>query len=76
MDTSRSCPKCQNKMAVGFVNMKSPGRIVARTFEVIGTWIEGAPERGLFGVDLRGKKSIEVATYRCAGCGYLESYAP
>ena len=73
---TRSCPKCNDKMVQGFVNMRSPGKIVQRTFEVVSMWIEGAPEKGLFGVKLKGRKTVEVETYRCSKCGYLESYAP
>jgi len=40
-------------------------------------WIEGAPEKGWFGaVKLRRRKRMEVQTYRCGRCGFLESYAP
>jgi hypothetical protein len=28
-----------------------------------------------FGTRTRGKKQVQVATYRCKACGYLESYA-
>ena len=41
-----------------------------------GKWIEGAPEFSMWtGLKLRGRQQIEVATYRCRNCGYLESYA-
>jgi hypothetical protein len=39
--------------------------------------VEGAPERGWFRLlKLRGKRQLEVQTWRCTRCGYLESYAP
>ena len=37
---------------------------------------QGAPEYSFwFGLKLRGKKRLDVSTYRCGRCGYLESYA-
>jgi len=39
-------------------------------------WVEGAPEKSAWtGTKTRGKKVVQIATYRCAACGYLESYA-
>ncbi len=38
--------------------------------------VEGAPEKSIWvGVKLRGKTPIEIATWRCGSCGFLESYA-
>lgn len=39
-------------------------------------WIEGAPEKSWMGLRLRGKRRLEVQTWRCQRCAYLESYAP
>ena len=39
-------------------------------------WYEGEAKRSVwFGVQTLGKIHREVRTYRCTGCGYLESYA-
>jgi len=39
-------------------------------------WAQGAPEYSFwFGLKLRGKNRLDVSTYRCGRCGYLESYA-
>ena len=39
-------------------------------------WAEGAPVRSLWtGTKLRGKRRIDIATFRCARCGFLENYA-
>ena len=39
-------------------------------------WVEGAPEPSFWtGLKLRGHERRPVTTYRCTGCGYLESYA-
>ena len=57
-------------MAEGFVLDRSDnGRAVS-------TWVEGAPQKSRWtGVKLKGKMAIEIATWRCASCGLLESYA-
>ena len=37
---------------------------------------EGPPEKSFWtGTKTRGKKQVQVLTYRCSSCGYLESYA-
>lgn len=39
-------------------------------------WASGEPERSFWsGLKLKGKDVLPVTTYRCIGCGYLESYA-
>jgi hypothetical protein len=39
-------------------------------------WVEGAPEPSFWtGLKLKGHERLPVTTYRCTGCGYLESYA-
>ncbi len=40
------------------------------------TWLEGKPVRGWFGLRYDRKAPVEIATWRCVKCGYLESYAP
>ena len=43
---------------------------------VQSSWVEGAPERSFWeGLKLKGHEKLAVTTYRCTGCGYLESYA-
>ena len=70
MARTRTCPKCQAPMTEGFVIDKSEsGRAVS-------SWLEGAPHKSMWvGVKLDGKKPIEIATWRCGSCGFLESYA-
>jgi hypothetical protein len=42
----------------------------------VGAWVEGAPVKSIWtGISLKGRTPIEIATWRCSGCGYLESYA-
>ncbi|MDQ3817209.1 MAG: hypothetical protein M3362_05905 [Acidobacteriota bacterium] len=39
-------------------------------------WVEGSPEKSWWrGTKTTDKRQVEILTYRCAGCGYLESYA-
>ena len=38
-------------------------------------WVEGAPEKRWYGIKLRGKRQLTIESWRCARCGYLESYA-
>jgi hypothetical protein len=38
--------------------------------------VEGQPEESIWtGTKTRGKHQVRITTYRCTGCGYLESYA-
>jgi hypothetical protein len=58
-------------MSVGFIldNADSGARKVS-------SWVEGAPIKGWLGVKLGGRKPIDIQTWRCSRCGFLESYAP
>ena len=39
-------------------------------------WVAGVPEKSIWvGLKLRKRHQLEVSTYRCRRCGYLESYA-
>jgi hypothetical protein len=67
---SMECPKCHGSMEEGFIKDEDYGN--AR----IPKWVEGAPERSwLMGTKTHGKTQLEIASYRCSQCGYLESYA-
>jgi hypothetical protein len=70
MARTKTCPKWQASMGEGFViDRTDNGRAVS-------SWIEGAPEKSRWtGVKLKGKTTIEIATWRCASCGFRESYA-
>ena len=64
------CPRCRQRMVEGFVRDQDSGSSYA------SKWVEGAPEKSFWtGTKTAGKKQVPVATYRCTGCGYLESYA-
>jgi len=65
-----SCPKCHGAMEEGFVADQTYGRMF------VSTWVEGVPEKSFWsGIKTQGKEQVQIRTYRCAGCGYLESYA-
>jgi predicted nucleic-acid-binding Zn-ribbon protein len=40
-----------------------------------GSWVEGVLEISVAGVRLSRKRAIQVKTFRCIECGYLENYA-
>ena len=70
MARSRTCPKCQGSMSEGFLLDQTYGS------RGVSSWVEGAPEKSIWvGVKLHGRKPIEIATWRCGSCGFLESYA-
>lgn len=63
------CPKCTTPMESGFILDTGYGHSSATT------WVEG--ELGLrpWTTQIEGRDRYSVNTYRCPGCGYLESYA-
>lgn len=66
-----NCPKCNAEMEEGFTMDR--GHYDSPSVE---TWVEGVPERSFWsGIKTEGKEQFAVTTYRCEGCGYLESYA-
>lgn len=69
--STKTCPKCQGSMETGVMLDKGHGDSLNTT-----EWLEGEPERSFWsGVKTKGKERLPVRTYRCARCGYLESYA-
>jgi hypothetical protein len=67
---SNNCPKCQGSMSIGFSSVTTDG------WPKIVDWAEGAPVRSIWGNLKLGKRAKhEVETWRCARCGFLESYA-
>jgi predicted nucleic-acid-binding Zn-ribbon protein len=64
------CPKCQGNMVQGFVVD------FAAAQAVVSSWVEGPPEKSVwYGTKVPQAKCIPIGTFRCAACGYLESYA-
>ena len=68
--TVGECPKCRGKMDEGFIMDEGYGHVKP------SKWVEGAPEESFWvGTKTRGKKQVQVTTFCCTKCGYLESYA-
>ena len=56
-----------------------PGYLIDAGYgtKTVPTWVAGLPQKSIWtGLKLSGRDQIDVATYRCRPCGYLESYAP
>jgi len=66
-----TCPKCSGRMEDGFTLDHTHGE------KLQAAWVEGPPKHS-FWTGLRAPRAIQhpITTYRCTGCGYLESYAP
>lgn len=68
--TSR-CPKCDGVMEQGFIlDLMQGGQVASR-------WAAGVPQKS-FWTGLKGvieDTVIPVGTFRCASCGFLESFA-
>jgi hypothetical protein len=70
MARSKTCPKCQASMVEGFIIDKGEAS------RAVSSWLEGAPDKSIWvGVKLGGQTPIEIVTWRCGSCGFLESYA-
>jgi hypothetical protein len=66
-----SCPKCNRAMERGYVADTGYGQILQTS------WTAGIPVPRKFvgGVKWRAQDARPIVTYRCTGCGFLESYA-
>ncbi len=68
---SMVCPKCGGEMEEGF----RPNH-VARYCSLPEQWMPGAPEPSFwFVTKIDSSRLRKIATFRCKGCGFLESYA-
>ena len=71
MAQSKQCPKCGSGMSDGYIVDKTHGGAA------VATWVEGEPRKSIWvGLKLGGTTPVDITTWRCRGCGYLESYAP
>lgn len=55
-----------------------PGFIVDEGYgtRTVAKWVGGKPEKSIWtGLKLRGKEKLDITSFRCRRCGYLESYA-
>ena len=66
-----TCPKCRCVMEDGFVVDVTHGAFAQ------SRWIDGEPKKSYwFGLQVNYKAGHPITTYRCTGCGFLESYCP
>lgn len=65
------CPKCGGRMVQGFVVDMATGDF---SFGV-SKWARGLPLRSILFKTWVLRNAPTVGTFRCEGCGYLESYA-
>ncbi len=71
MGQSKDCPKCGGAMVDGFIADNTHGGAN------VTAWREGEPKKSFWvGLKLGGTTPIEISTWRCRRCGYLENYAP
>lgn len=67
---ARKCSKCSGEMEIGFL----PDRSYAVVLPAV--WVAGFPERKwIGGLKVTDRPAYRVETWRCKGCGNLESYA-
>jgi len=65
-----TCPKCSGRMEEGFVLDHTYGAYLQ------AMWVEGAPAKSFWtGLKIKGRIKLPVTSFRCSGCGYLESFA-
>ena len=67
---SKTCGKCGGRMEEGFQ------LDLTRNSDAVSHWVEGAPLKRWFGLNIRGKRRLPIEAWRCTRCGLLESYAP
>ena len=71
-DPTKTCPKCDGQFEEGY----APDRAQYEKMGNFPVWVSGQPEkRFLGGLDLAGKTMLNITTFRCLKCGFLESYA-
>lgn len=69
--SNTNCPKCASEMEEGFIAEQYGGHKIQPS-----EWVEGAPVKSFWqGTNISDKKQYQVKTFRCARCGFLESYA-
>lgn len=67
-----TCSRCGGRMEAGFMLDRGHYGVPQATAE----WVEGAPEKSIWtGIKTKGREHYRVETYRCEGCGRLDSYA-
>ena len=65
-----TCPKCQSSMQEGWTLDNTHGA------RAVSSWVEGEPQKSIWvGVKLEGRTPIEITSWRCTRCGFIEHYA-
>jgi hypothetical protein len=73
MTQPMTCPKCSGHMESGFILDRAGGGPKWQA-----QWVEGPPTPSFWisgRVNVKGREPVPVTTFRCDGCGYLESFA-
>ena len=66
-----ACPRCGTRMDEGFLLERGDSDSASTT-----RWVEGRPEKSRWtGLKLKDRLVIPLRSFRCIGCGYVESYA-
>ena len=69
-----TCPKCSSHMESGFIRDRAAGAA-----NLQAKWVEGPPTPSFWTprgrLKVKGRELVPVTTFRCEGCGYLESFA-
>ncbi len=66
-----TCPKCKSAMEEGFLLDKGD-----HNSSNVPIWVDGPPDKRWWGLRTGDKEKLQVVTFGCVRCGYLESYAP
>ena len=67
---SLNCPRCGSGMEPGYMIDVGYGT------KTVPKWVAGLPQKSIWtGLKLSARDQVDVSSYRCRRCGYLESYA-
>jgi predicted nucleic-acid-binding Zn-ribbon protein len=67
---TKACPKCEGKMSTGIIVDQTYGGALPEQ------WQPGEAQKSFWtGLKQDKKAQLQVTTWRCERCGYLESYA-
>ncbi|NYT40224.1 hypothetical protein HZY97_05615 [Sphingomonas sp. R-74633] len=69
MHTPSDCPKCGSQFTEGYI---ADHAFLGTT---VSTFVGGQPAGLLADIARGGAERYRIQTWRCDGCGYLESYA-
>jgi hypothetical protein len=65
------CPHCQGRLEEGFLLGGSDGEV-----NTAARWVEGPPVKNFLRMlKLKGRRKIDLKSFRCRDCGFLETYA-